>query len=395
MSHRPIVLIVCDYYLPGFESGGAVRTLANMVERLGDVFDFRVITRDHDGISVRARYETVKVGAWNNVGKAKVFYLSKDQIRARVLKDLIDESNPEVVYLNSFFARLTILFLVLVKFRRITHKPVILAPEGEFSPGALSLGPLKKKLYIANSKILLLRDSFLWKAASETEKCDIEKIVGNKVNIHVAPNMPPQMIFPDFDKAERGQKQSGSARMIFLSRFMRKKNFNWLLEHLRPIKGELVIDICGTLEEPDYWQECRRIIASLPSNIRIESKGPIRHELVSVTLAKYHFFILPTLGENFGHVFIEAFASALPVITSDRTPWRGLAAKGIGWDISLEKPSEWTRAIQQSVSMGSEEYEQMSSNARAFAVEWLSDPKIEQSNLDLLKTAVSQNQVST
>ena len=53
-------------------------------------------------------------------------------------------------------------------------------------------------------------------------------------------------------------------------------------------------------------------------------------------LFEYHFFILPTLGENFGHVFIEALAAGCPLIISNRTPWLELEKKGIGWDIPLE-----------------------------------------------------------
>jgi len=101
------------------------------------------------------------------------------------------------------------------------------------------------------------------------------------------------------------RKIAGEAKMIFLSRFMRKKNFKWLLENLSQIEGKLTIDIYGPLEDETYWKECRQIIDKLPSNIKIASKGSIPHETVLATIVKYHFFILPTLGENFGHVFLE------------------------------------------------------------------------------------------
>ena len=390
MSTRPKILIICDYYLPGFESGGAVRTLANMVERLGERFDFRIITRDCDGISVDKPYSTVNISEWNQIGNAQVYYLSKDEVRAGVLRRLINECNADAIYLNSFFSRLTIMYLTLLRFRRTPRKPVIMAPEGEFSVGALSLNPLRKKLYVANAKVLLLSKKFTWKAASDEEKNDIARELGSGLDIHVAPNMPPKMIFAEYDQASKPIKIAGEARMIFLSRFMRKKNFNWLLEYLRGIEGKLSIDICGTLEEQDYWEECQRIAATLTKNISIRSLGPIPHEQVSDTLAVYDFFVLPTLGENFGHVFIEALASGLPLITSDRTPWRGLNAKGIGWDLPLETPSAWSDAIQEAVTMNNDEYQQMSTAARKFAVDWLSDPEIERSNVAMLNVALKQ-----
>ncbi|MEQ1605248.1 MAG: glycosyltransferase family 4 protein [Pyrinomonadaceae bacterium] len=390
MPKRPTILIICDYYLPGFESGGAVRTLANMVDRLGEIFDFRIITRDHDGSAVKTPYTTVDISEWNQIGNAKVYYLSKEEIRARTLTKLINESAADAIYLNSFFSRLTIIYLTLLRFRRIEKRPTIMAPEGEFSPGALSLNPLRKKLYIANARVLLLSKSFTWKAAADEEKEDIVRVFGRSLDIHVAPNMPPKMIYSGYDQSTKPAKEADEARMIFLSRFMRKKNFNWLLEHLRGIEGKLSIDICGTLEEKDYWEECRRIAATLPKTISIKSLGPIPHEQVSETLARYDFFVLPTLGENFGHVFIEALASGVPLIISDRTPWRGLATKRIGWDLSLEHPSEWSKVVQTAVSMDNGEYRQMSAAARKFAVEWLSDPEIERSNIAILNASLKR-----
>ena len=76
-SVKPIILVICDYYLPGFESGGAMRTLVNMVSRLSNEFDFRVITRDHDGPLNKSSYTTVNINEWNGLDDVKVFYLSK------------------------------------------------------------------------------------------------------------------------------------------------------------------------------------------------------------------------------------------------------------------------------------------------------------------------------
>lgn len=378
------ILIIADYYLPGFESGGAARTLANMVERLGDRFDFRLICRDHDGVFNRESYTSVNIGEWNTVGNAQVYYLKKDEVKAGRLRQLINETKPDAIYLNSFFSRLTIFTLALLKFRRIVKTRIILAPEGEFSPGALEINSLKKNLFIPNAKALLLSNDIIWKAASESEKLEITNRLGPGLDIRVAPNMPPQIIFPEYDQTQKRQKKSGEARMVFLSRMMRKKNLNWLLEKLGPIKGSLTIDIYGTLEEADYWTECQRITAALPPNILVNYKGKVAHDRVSATLFEYDFFVLPTLGENFGHVVIEALAAGLPLLISNRTPWRDLEEKGIGWDISLEQPHEWLAAIQNAIDMPAVEHAQTTAAAREFALAWLASPEIELSNAEIL-----------
>ncbi len=386
--NRPVILISCDYYLPGYESGGALRTLVNMVDRLSDAFDFRIVTRDHDGKSDRTPYTTVQINDWNRVGNAQVYYLSTDNIRAGRIKQLIDETSPNLLYLNSLFSTLSFFILMLRRLNRIDLIPLVLAPEGEFSAGALTLKPLKKQLYIRSAKLLRSFDNIVWKAAAESERDDILSVIGKACEIIVAPNMPPKMVFDKYSPSLKPEKLKGQARMVFLSRYMRKKNFNWLLEHLHLLSGDLLIDIFGPLEEEDYWEDAKRIIETLPDNITIEAKGPVPHDMVPTTLAKYHFFILPTLGENFGHVFVEALASGCPIITSDQTPWRNLEDKGIGWDLSLEKPDDWNEILNRCLYMTNDDYQTMSQKARAFAVDWLSDPAVEESNRHVLLSAL-------
>ena len=38
------------YYLPGYKSGGPVRTIVNLVDHLGDDIDFRIVTSDRDAL---------------------------------------------------------------------------------------------------------------------------------------------------------------------------------------------------------------------------------------------------------------------------------------------------------------------------------------------------------
>jgi glycosyltransferase involved in cell wall biosynthesis len=188
-------------------------------------------------------------------------------------------------------------------------------------------------------------------------------------------------------------KNFGEAKMIFLSRFMRKKNFKWLLENLTEIKGNLVIDIYGPLEDAGYWRECEQIIKNLPANIKVEAKGSIPHEKVLETIVKYHFFILPTLGENFGHVFLEALACGCPLIISDQTPWLKLNEKGIGWDITLENPQKWVEIINLCMNLSDVSYRKISAKSRQYVLDWLADSKIEENTLTILEKGLSNEQI--
>ena len=387
---KPVILVICDYYLPGFESGGAMRTLVNMIDRLSDAYQFRVVTRDHDGPLNRASYTNVRLNDWNHVENADVYYVSKTNIRIGKIRQMIGETDPDAIYLNSFFSPLTVFTLILRRFKFVGTIPVILAPEGELVPGGLKLKPLKKQLYIRAAKLLNLLNNIIWKVASEYERESIENIFGKDNSIIIAPNMPPRMILEDFEPSVKLEKKAGQAKIVFLSRFMRKKNFNWLLDHIRSVDGDLSIDIYGPIEDADYWQKCQEIIKTLPDNIKIKAKGAVPHEEAANTLAKYHFFVLPTLGENFGHIFVEALATGCPLIISNRSPWRNLAKQGIGWDIPLEEPESWLNVINNCLEMNNADYSEMSQRARKFAVDWLSDPAHEKANREVLEFASSQ-----
>src|SRR5690606_23072653 len=65
---KPVILTFVHYYLPGYKSGGPVRTIANMVEHLSDQLDFWIVTSDRDALDSDP-YPNVTIDAWNAVGK--------------------------------------------------------------------------------------------------------------------------------------------------------------------------------------------------------------------------------------------------------------------------------------------------------------------------------------
>jgi glycosyltransferase involved in cell wall biosynthesis len=393
LKHRvkPKVLIICNYYLPGYKAGGGLRTIVHMVERFGNEFDFRIITFNHDGDKIP--FSSVKTNDWNQVEKAQVYYLTEDTTKLLKIRELIHQVNPQVIYLNSVFSVLTIFLLILRKSKLIGKIPVILAPEGELSKGALQLKASKKKAFVKFAKSAGLYKNLIWKVTAEPEESEAKRFKGSDGKIFIAPNMPSQTIFEEYEQDSKPIKKVGEAKMIFLSRYVRKKNFKWLVENLKGIAGNLQIDIYGPLEDELYWEETLSVLKDLPANIKVDYKGFITHELVLETLFKYHFFMLPTLGENFGHVFVEALAAGCPLIISDRTPWVKLENQQIGWDLGLEEPQKWTEIINSCINLDNVNYRQLSSNARAFACRWLTNPEIEESTLKVLQYALGDKLV--
>src|SRR5215813_4412202 len=66
LHRRTGVLVFADYYLPGFKAGGPIRTLANIMEQLGDEFEFRIVTRDRD-YGDRSPYPGILTNCWQAI----------------------------------------------------------------------------------------------------------------------------------------------------------------------------------------------------------------------------------------------------------------------------------------------------------------------------------------
>ena len=105
-------------------------------------------------------------------------------------------------------------------------------------------------------------------------------------------------------------------------------------------------------------------------------------------MREHDLFFLPTLGENFGHVILEAFCAGCPVLISDQTPWRDLQGKGIGWDLPLDRPDLFQDVLQNCVDMNSLEYVKWSDRAREYGFQVTTGDKVVEQNRQLFQYAV-------
>ncbi len=367
-------------------------TVVNLVERFSDRYDFFIVARNYDGRNHRTPYTEVKTNEWNRVGPAMVYYVPDSGVTRNNFGKFLNEIRPDAVFLNSFFCTLAIKYLLLRKMNRSFRLPTILAPCGELIPETINLKPVKKKAFIATAKATGLYMDVLWKASFEDEERQIKQVFGEKAKIMKAPDLPPASVLPDFSFDSKPGKESGKVKFSFVSRVSRKKNLAFLLEALGGVTvGDIELDIIGPVEDERYWAECDRLISVLPRNIRVNILGAMENREVLDHLTGAHFFVLPTLGENFGYVFVEAMAAGCPLIISDRTVWNDLEVKGIGWNIPIYGVDAWRRVLADCTEMGEEEYRSMSLSARSFAQQWLTDPSVEAATAAVLETALSNS----
>jgi glycosyltransferase involved in cell wall biosynthesis len=382
------ILIFCDFYLPSTKSGGGMWTVVNLVDRFCDRYDFFVVTRNYDSKGDTQPFTTVKTGEWNRVGNASVYYVQASDLNGRTAAERVREIRPDGVLLNSAFSTPVVNFLEARRRGLIDKVPVVLAPCGEFSAGALTVKPLKKKLFIAYAKAVGLFKGVVWKASSELEHEEIRKVLGRELEPLVAPDLAPKSILPDFSLEMKPVKESGSASFVFFSRVVPKKNIRYFLERLTEVRGgQVTFNIAGPLEDLSYWADCRRIIESMPRNVEVKTLGAVSYQEGLKLLCQHHFFVLPTLNENFGYVILESLAAGSPILISDRTMWGSVQTAGAGWAIPLEDQEAWSAYIKRCIEMDNGDFLEMSAAAREFAESYLAKGDIERPTADVLEHA--------
>ncbi len=399
------ILILNPHYLPGFKAGGPIQSIAGIVERLKDEFDFKVICGDRDGGDGQP-YASEPIGRWYEYGVAKVLRVPPGLAGAIIIIRALRLESYDVLYINGFLSRIySMLPLACRRMGLLPRRTTVLAPRGEFSRGSLSIKSKRKLAYLKLSMWLGFYRGIIWHASTSHEEADIRRSMGNLIaidsanflsgssgisgsdvtgTIAVAKDMP---LMPERDSARKMRKQAGKLRGVFVSRISPEKNLLFALKMLQGLSGEVTFDIYGPVGNVTYWNKCKDVMGTLPPNVRVEYMGIVEHERVGEVLAEHELLLLPTLGENYSHVTCEALSAGCPVLISDRTPWRDLHEKGVGWDIPLEDEERFRATLQLCVDADGEWYAGLVARAIEYGGKAASDPVIIEENRKLFRYA--------
>jgi glycosyltransferase involved in cell wall biosynthesis len=403
---RPVIFTLLGYYLPGYKAGGPIRSIANLVAVLGREFCFRIVTSDRD-LGDTSAYPGVEPDRWVRVGEANVMYLApgwRGHLKMMALLRSVDSG--AVIYLNGFFSRrYSILAVFMKRLGLLQTKCLVVAPRGEFSPGALGIKPIRKLLYITIAKWLSLFRQVVWHASTEFEAANIRRCFPGVRDISVGSvlqrvEQPERhnygsvlsvakdigLISNPANRRTR-QKRPGQLSVVFVSRISPMKNLLLALAVLQGVSGDVSFDIYGPAEDVGYWNQCQKVIGRLPANILVQYKGMVEHARVNEVFAEHDLFLFPTLGENFGHVICEALIAGCPVLLSDQTPWRNLEEAGVGWAIPLGEIGRFQAAVQQCIDADEEWYAGFVARTREYAKKLIDDPTVVEANRRIFRYA--------
>lgn len=295
---KPRVLTSLGHFLPGFKSGGILRSVLNTVNQFRTELDFTIITRDRD-LGDDKRYLGITPYELQTVGDVRVYYIPPEGETLTQIRKIAAAIPHDLIHLNSFFDSLTIKFLLNRRMGLIQPRPLIVSPRGEFGWASLRQKYLKKLAFILLARMSGLYSRLIWHASSSIEAGEIVKVMKVDRNAIMIALDLPTFDAPPQNSAELVQDpERDGLRVVFLSRISPEKNLDFALNVLSQVRSKLTFDIIGPRENSAYWSSCQKLFRNLPDHVTVRSLGSIHPSDVVKTLGQYDLLFFPSGGRT-------------------------------------------------------------------------------------------------
>ncbi|MCC7303052.1 MAG: glycosyltransferase family 4 protein [Bacteroidia bacterium] len=365
MSKKGKILVFIDWYYPAYKAGGPVQSCLNLIERLGDQFEFKVVTSNKEYLESDPLPDIAADQWLTGPFGEQVIYLSEAGNTA--ISRILEKEMPDFIWLNSMFSSS---FSILPL--RLWKGKVLLSPRGMLAPEALRLKRIKKQIFLKLSALSGWHKNVVFHATNTEEERQIKKWFPDN-EIRIAPNFSARSTPLRVNR----KRSAGETRLVMLARIAPEKNNLFALELLKSRKpiGQITMDLYGAEYDKVYAEKCRSIAARMPEGITVRFMGTIEPGKVQEMFQNYDFLLFPSRGENYGHAIVQAWSAGTPVIISDATPWKDLENNSLGWEIPLEEERKWQEVLSRAETMPDAEFNSWSSASIRFASSLSNDPQ--------------------
>lgn len=370
------VAIIIGTYLPGYKAGGPVRTINNLVKSLYKKYEFYIVTSDRD-LGEKSTYKDIQSNKWIDDTYAKIYYAYKGNFTIPLFLNI--DKKVDLFYICGCYNLYSIKAVLLLKLK-LLRSPIIIAPMGGTSTGAIKTKKIKKQIFYSVSNFFKLYKDVNWSVTSLDEKENLLRLIKTQGKIFIAQDIPLKNKY----RMELKFKERKRIELIFLSRISETKNLLFLLDCLKYVTGNVNLNIYGNIEDKDYWNECKNAIGKLPPNIKVNYCGEAGYDKVIEYFQKNQLFVFPTKCENFGHVILEAMSGGCPVVISNNTPFEFVGEEGVV--IPLSQPKSYIEVIQKFIDMDNEEYTQRSCAAFEFYCRFIDKNKSEKEYMKMFES---------
>lgn len=381
------VLVMIDWFLPGDKAGGPVRSCANLIEHLRGDFEFSVVTRDTDYTS-NAPYAGIQSDRWNDsaVG-VKVFYISEANLNKETIARLLTETSYDHVYLNGVWSQPFSVWPIQFLKKNRPNIKVTLAVRGMLAPSALAIKSIKKKLFLTYATWTKLYADVIFHATNEKELGEVKLVFGSAAKVMVAGNLPRKTDVSELQAQGRASKNTDGITVISIARIAVEKNTLGAIRILRLINCNATVHFWGAVYDESYFQSCKQELKNMPSNVKVIFHGATASSQVRKLLSEADVLLMPTLGENFGHVILESLQVGTPVLISDQTPWRNLESQFAGWDLPLSNEAGFAKCLDAIAVMPDNEFQKWVNGAMNVAKKYTNDSELINANRRLFTTS--------
>ena len=359
VAQKKVIFIFTRGYLPGKKYGGAVTSIESFIIEISDVYDIKIICEDHDFQETK-RYENILDG-WNQIGDASVYYCRKEENVISTYRRLIEPYKNSTVcfYVFGIFEVRSISFA-----KQLSKEygiPILLVPCGAGIKSLIRsksrLKRIKQEGFFLVSFLLNYYKNIYFQTTSDEETESLKYYLHIKDDkIFQLEHFPPRAL-----KGKKQSKEKEKLSIVFVSRIEKKKNLSFALEVVKEIsdKYEIIFDIYGPKEDPEYWNICSSLIDDInknKKNIEVSYKGALSPIEAKTIYQNYDCFLFPTLSENYGYVIAESIASGCPVIISKgTTPFDDIDGNG-GYVVPLSNKKLFVSRIEEIATTNNLEY---------------------------------------
>jgi len=329
-------------------AGVAATAIRNLVEALGNDYDFHILTLNHDfatGAALFAAPHHREV-----LRHAVVEYVPRGLPAWRLLARRLNEDFDVVDIHCAFDPLLAIPALALCRLGFARHSRLCHTPHGIFMDVIMGTRSLRKTLFCRAADLLGLYRRVVHLAGSPGEARDIARN-------HVRPQqiaVVSQFVAALPVTAGRAEKPAGRLNIAFVGRITEQKNLAAAIAMIQALRVPATLRVFGEAADADYLARCEDLMRQGVGLGTIRFEGRVEPADLARALPQHDVLLHPTLGENFGHAIVEALHLGLPVLISDRSPWTDVEAARAGWALPLTDLDGFVARLEAIHAMGAE-----------------------------------------
>ncbi len=212
--------MLTDWYEPGFKAGGPIQSCRNFISAMHEEYEISVLTSDRD-LGEKQPYSEILADQWNQRSPGiSVFYAAKDKLNTKKISALIQERQPDFIYLNSMYSYRFSVIPLLFSWRNKLSAKIILAPRGMLQEGAMQFKTAKKKLFIGLLNFMGVPKKIHFHATDDQERKDILQHFPQAKQITEIPNFSAP--FANAYARHRKNAREYCGRYIFQGSSLRK-----------------------------------------------------------------------------------------------------------------------------------------------------------------------------